>query len=622
MPDPIQKIDTDPSLESGGYVAGTSGDDIFNLISTNGTNQFHPYGKKGADTFNMIFSGITTFSHGHHIYSEDIKKPEENDPVKFFDAFTFKSDTFDFKDVDQVGSNAIIVGRLDHFEGGVERDVIKIEGLELDLNNPSAFVHANVASVKIVLFNGAHTDPSDEPQQWLLITTITGGIIFYALEGARVDTLDLIIDRDQERHFLLEADLPPNFSTMPSVPYVNPNDKIPDGYIVESGGVTYNDRDGNITDVENIIGDNIATDLYVEATSFGDLIAGGLNDDTIWALGGNDRVWGGSGDDTIYGHSGHDLIFGGRGNDEIYGGDDNDVLRGENGNDLIEGGSGNDWLLGGNGNDTLNGGTGTDNLRGNDGHDTLNGDGGDDDLRGANGDDILYGGDGNDILYGGTDTDQLFGGDGNDVLRGENGHDLIEGGNGVDWLIGGNGNDTLLGGADRDYLRGEAGNDTLSGGDGDDDLRGGVGDDNLYGGAGNDTMRGGSNTDRMFGSVGDDNLSGENGNDTLYGENGTDILSGGNGNDTLRGGRGNDTLTGDGGNDRFVFDVDSGADTITDFSVAGAETLDFSNIASITSMGNLAISYGATDTVITFSGGSVTLEDTTGVLLVNGDFIF
>lgn len=575
----------------GGTSSGSS--DTYELTTTDSTfstAQIHVWGGWGNDRFDLSFSNITTYTQGHHLYGD-------------FSTNAIYSDTFNFEDLDQVHAGGVVVGRLNDFD--VSRDFIEIEGEPLVLTDLLAFNYSaapSVASIRIVAYNGDHNDPNTQDQQWLLITTTSGGRIFYALEGARVDMTGNggLINPEQEIHFV---SLPSNIDGLPDVPYQPSNNYVPDGHEPETVngqvvGVIYNDYDHNIADVNDVIGDESD-----EATEFGDLIAGGLNDDTIYGQGGNDMIWGGTGNDTVFGGTG------------------NDTLRGGFGDDNLSGGSGNDWLIGGNGNDTLYGGTGTDNLRGNDGNDILYGDDGDDDLRGSNGDDILHGGAGNDLIYGGSDTDQLYGGDGNDTLRGENGNDLIEGGNGVDWLIGGNGNDTLEGGADGDYLRGNAGNDTLRGDDGDDDIRGGVGDDNLYGGAGNDTMLGGSDTDRMFGSVGDDNLSGENGNDTLYGENGTDILSGGNGNDILRGGRGNDTLTGDGGNDRFVFDVDSGADTITDFSVAGAETLDFSNIASITSRGNLAISYGATDTVIAFSGGSVTLEGTTAALLED-DFIF
>ncbi|WP_442778550.1 VCBS domain-containing protein [Cobetia sp. L2A1] len=121
-------------------------------------------------------------------------------------------------------------------------------------------------------------------------------------------------------------------------------------------------------------------------------------------------------------------------------------------------------------------------------------------------------------------------------------------------LIGTDGNDTLTGDGDgpfyADYLIGEGGSDTLSGG---------IGSDRLEGGSGNDTLRGGS------------------GNDTLAGGSGNDLLVGGAGNDILTGGDGADTfawLSGD--------DVNSeggmATDTITDFSAAGGDVLDLSDL--------------------------------------------
>jgi len=163
-----------------------------------------------------------------------------------------------------------------------------------------------------------------------------------------------------------------------------------------------------------------------------------------------------------------------------------------------------------------------------------------------------------------------------------------------------------------DLLKGEAGADTLYGKDGDDTLFGGAGNDNLYGGGGDDKLYGGS---------GDDYIKGHSGDDYLKGHSGDDHLRGGSGEDRLRGNSGDDLLEGEAGDDTFIFDTGWGHDTITDFDVAGNEILDFTNIASVTSMSDLTISYGGADTVITFNGNSITLQDTTATLLVD-DFVF
>lgn len=97
----------------------------------------------------------------------------------------------------------------------------------------------------------------------------------------------------------------------------------------------------------------------------------------------------------------------------------------------------------------------------------LNGTSDDNVIPGTNQDDVIRGGDGNDTL-GSGDGDQL--GNGDDLIKGENGNDI---------LLGGQGNDVLYGGP---------GDDLLDGGRGDDILNGGLGDDQLTGGKGADTF--------------------------------------------------------------------------------------------------------------------------------------
>uniref|UniRef100_UPI000B546CA7 VCBS domain-containing protein n=1 Tax=Cobetia sp. QF-1 TaxID=1969833 RepID=UPI000B546CA7 len=119
-----------------------------------------------------------------------------------------------------------------------------------------------------------------------------------------------------------------------------------------------------------------------------------------------------------------------------------------------------------------------------------------------------------------------------DVLIGTTGSDSLSGTGISDQIVGLSGNDTL---------RGLAGNDTLVGGSGDDRLEGGSGNDNLQGGAGNDTLIGGTD------------------NDILTGGDGADIFMWMNGDDA-------NSLGG------------TATDTITDFSVAGGDVLDLSDL--------------------------------------------
>ncbi len=141
-------------------------------------------------------------------------------------------------------------------------------------------------------------------------------------------------------------------------------------------------------------------------------------------------------------------------------------------------------------------------------------------------------------------------------------------------FVGTEGNDTLYGGRGDDATRGRRGDDRLHGGEGDDLLRGGGGDDRLYGGEGDDLLRGGGGDDRLYGGQGNDTLRGGrgddylrdmNGDNFLYGDRGDDYLIAGDGDDMLKGGRGDDVLQGGGGADRFVFDRNSGFDTIWDY---------------------------------------------------------
>ncbi|MGK7867226.1 calcium-binding protein [Falsiroseomonas sp. E2-1-a20] len=312
--------------------------------------------------------------------------------------------------------------------------------------------------------------------------------------------------------------------------------------------------------------------------------------------------------DTLLGNDGANRLEGREGDDVLHGSGGSDTLEGGDGSDLALGGDGDDLLLGGAGADTLLGGTGQDRLLGGAGNDRLDGEAGNDLLSGADGDDHLAGGEGADLLAGGLGADVLEGSAGPDSLHGGDGHDLLMGGDGDDRLEGGSGNDTLDGGPGADDLQGGAGNDLLrSGGGLGDVLRGGAGADTLdaasgdrsgsllMGGAGDDIYIIDSRGDQIIESAGGgadsvwanlagggyllpphvENLSlqgtaifgmGNDQNNSIAGNSLANYLYGGDGADRLRGGRGDDTLEGGEGSDRFVLEMNSGLDTVLDFS--------------------------------------------------------
>lgn len=98
-------------------------------------------------------------------------------------------------------------------------------------------------------------------------------------------------------------------------------------------------------------------------------------------------------------------------------------------------------------------------------------------------------------------------------------------------------------------------------------------------------------------TYGDDNVSGTSGNDKIFALGGNDVVHAGAGNDFVAGGWGADTLYGDAGNDKlvggigadilyggtgadtFIFDsINTGVDTVKDFSKAQGDVLDLSQI--------------------------------------------
>lgn len=134
----------------------------------------------------------------------------------------------------------------------------------------------------------------------------------------------------------------------------------------------------------------------------------------------------------------------------------------------------------------------------------------------------------------------------------------------------------------------------------------------LYGGSGNDTLLGSQSADFLAGSADADDLEGRGGADTLNGGDGPDSLAGGKGDDWLLGGEGEDTLAGqigddtlDGGYgpDLFIFRPGDGNDHIQHFETADRLSLPANY--------SVTVNRAAMETVITYEGGSVTLEQTT-----------
>lgn len=239
---------------------------------------------------------------------------------------------------------------------------------------------------------------------------------------------------------------------------------------------------------------------------------------------------------------------------------------------------------------------------------TIAGTSGNDTLVGSAGDDIMLCGDGDDTASGGDGNDRINGDNGNDLLYGDDGNDTLNGGGGIDELHGGKGNDGFFGGGGNDRIFGESGNDVLFGDGGNDMLNGGAGDDQMHGGSGDDGFFGGGGNDVIFG---------DGGRDTIYGDGGSDVIDGGTGDDTLIGGAGADI---------FAFSYAAGSDKIVDFR-DGSDLLDFTNLASVSSMDDLDFVQESARlvTVRYFDGATdVTLEinSTSPITLEASDFLF
>ena len=294
-------------------------------------------------------------------------------------------------------------------------------------------------------------------------------------------------------------------------------------------------------------------------------------------------------------------------------------------------------------------------------------------------------GDGEDNTIDGNRANNLmYGFEGDDTLNGQQGNDWLFGGEGADTLDGGEGDDVLLGGEGNDTLTGGTGEDMLIGGEGDDTLTGGEGADTFVFGedSGNDTITDFDTTQdkihlttlsqtitwaqlqAVMTQTADDPLTTEvdetatvidltsfgGGTITLEGVTLTDLtedmfvldkITGSDGvDDELQGGTSDDTMTGGTGADTFVFNEDSGSDTITDFSTTEGDKIDLTAFTASLTWAQLqavmtqvdddpsTMDVDETATIIdlsSFGGGRITLQgitktDLTADMFVLDDF--
>ncbi|CAH0154455.1 calcium-binding protein [Roseomonas sp. CECT 9278] len=320
----------------------------------------------------------------------------------------------------------------------------------------------------------------------------------------------------------------------------------------------------------------------------GALLSGGAGDDSVVAGGQVNSLFGDEGNDTLTGSS-VVLLPGGVGattvGNSLRGGADQDLLNGRSGRDLLDGGTGADTLVGGGGSDTYV----IDSLL-----DVIQ-DSGNDELLLPAGDLVQSA-----VSFtltatlehltltqagrtgtGNTGANTIIGSLGFDTILGLGGNDSISGGGGDDSLVGNGG--VVVGGSEADTIRGGLGNDVIEAG-------GTFATPWLYGDGGDDTLTSTGLSSRLEGGADNDVLIGSS---QSFGTGGTvifaaDDLFGGTGNDSLYGARGADELTGGTGADTFGYAAgDSGQvvlgslaafDTITDFNRAEGDRIDLSAI--------------------------------------------
>lgn len=385
-------------------------------------------------------------------------------------------------------------------------------------------------------------------------------------------------------------------------------------YATAGGAVTV-DLSGSLAAVGDAVGDTFISIENLAGGAFDDRLRGNNADNVISGDDGADQLFGVRGDDTLSGEAGDDTLFGEDGDDLLNGGAANDRLDGGEGNDTLIGGAGGDVLIGDAGFDIVSYETATlrvrvdlsgvlrnigdarqdtlidiERVEGSDLNDILIGSNNGDDIAGAGGDDNMFGGEGGDLLAGEDGADKLFGEDGDDTLDGGEGADRLNGGDGLDVLMGGEGEDILLGGGNVD---------TAS-----------------YANAGAGVI---ADLDDRFANTGD--AAGDRYFDieNLLGSAHADDLRGDGGVNEIQGGGGDDTLTGGGGADFFLFALDGSVDTVTDFSQAGSDQLNVSNIDADTGVGGDQGFNFIGNAAFTGVAGELRFEASGGVTTIFGD---
>ncbi|MBY3363411.1 M10 family metallopeptidase C-terminal domain-containing protein [Rhizobium laguerreae] len=394
-----------------------------------------------------------------------------------------------------------------------------------------------------------------------------------------------------------------------------------------------------------MLGSDVENLTYIGTVAF--VGTGNSLDNTITGGAAIDTLSGGVGNDTLNGAAGADRLIGGAGGDTYIVDNAGDLVT-ENANEGVDTVRTNlsAYTLGANVENLTYIGTatfvGTGNLL-------------DNVITGGVGADSLAGAAGNDTLIGGSGADKMSGGMGDDVYVVDIATDIVienvnEGtdtvrtalsiytlGNNVENLTyTGSASFTGTGNALANTITGGAGNDTLNGAAGADTLIGGVRNDTyIVDNAGDsvientdegiDTVRTNLASYELAGNV--ENLSfAGTGPFAGTGNALNNVIVGGSGSNTLTGGTGNDTLTGGAAADVFVYLLNWGHDTITNFVATGAAhdtiRIDHNIFADWESLFAASSQYG-NDTIVTADiDNTIVLRNVALTSLDSGDFLF
>lgn len=369
-------------------------------------------------------------------------------------------------------------------------------------------------------------------------------------------------------------------------------------------------------------------DDVIYANGGNDTVNAGSGNDAIYGGNGNDSLLGQNGNDIIIGGHGNDALDGGSGNDTfIYNlGDGFDTVNDSSGTDKIKFGEGislsdlnfraeSNHLRIIIGNDEKQGiliynlinnsSYNIETLEFADGSTfelsqtgwTLNQLNSAETINGTAYDDIIYANGGDDTISAGNGNDTIYGGAGRDTINSGNGNDVLIGGDDTDTLNGGAGDDTYIYnlGDGYDIITDSSGSDKIKFGEGISfaDLKFANGADNSlliflsedkteaihinnFISNGNyriEQLEFADGTTKNLSEMGltfeqydcAETVTGTDYDDVIYGNGGNDTLYGGNGNDILSGGTGHDCLEGGSGDDTYVWNLNDGIDTISDY---------------------------------------------------------